>query len=295
MAGIHPPPIVLLTDFGLSDAYVGMMRGVIAGINGDANVIDLTHGIAPQNIAHGAAVLADSYRYFPPGSIFVAVVDPGVGTDRAAILLETPDAKFVAPDNGLLTLVCRHYAPTFGDTDTPGPTTVPADCRAWRLTNPDYWRNPVSPTFHGRDVFAPVAAHLSLGATPDPDLLGESTSTITALPLPVPRPDGNTLRGHVIYADAFGNLITDLTADILEAIGIYSGDPNTTITIAGHTINGLSSTFHDPPPTASEDSPDNRLRALIGSHNRLEIAQVDGSAAATLGVSNGTAVELTIC
>ena len=292
MAGIHPPPIVLLTDFGLSDAYVGMMRGVIAGINGDANVIDLTHGIAPQNVAHGAAILADSCRYFPPGSIFVAVVDPGVGTDRAAILLETHDARFVTPDNGLLTLVCRHYDPTFGDTNTPGPVAVPTDCQARRLTNPDYWRHPVSSTFHGRDVFAPVAAHLSLGATPN--LLGEPTSAITALPLPVPRPDGNTLRGQVIYADAFGNLITDLTADILHAIGISPGDPNATVTIAGRTINGLSRTFHDPPPATSEDSPDNRLRALIGSHNRLEIAQVDGSAAATLGISAGATIEVTI-
>ena len=276
------PPIVLLTDFGLSDAYVGMMRGVIAGINPDAHVIDLTHGIAPQNIPHGAAVLADSCRYFPSGSIFVAVVDPGVGTDRAAILLETPDAKFVAPDNGLLTLVCRQYEPTFGDTDAPGSAELPADCGAWSLTNPNYWRHPVSSTFHGRDVFAPVAAHLSLGSTPD--LLGEPTSAISALSLPLPRPDGNTLRGRVIYADAFGNLITDITADILDDMGIASGDPHVTVTIAGHAINGLSRTFHDLPGSG--------LRALIGSHNRLEVAQVDGNAAAKLGVGGGAAVAI---
>ena len=277
------PPIVLLTDFGLSDAYVGMMRGVIADINSDVTVIDLTHGIGPQNIAHGAAVLADSYRYFPSGSIFVAVVDPGVGTERAAILLETPDARFVAPDNGLLTLVCRQYEPTFGDTDTAGHAAVPDACRAWRLTNPDYWRHPVSSTFHGRDVFATVAAHLSLSAAPD--LLSEPASDITTLPLPVPRPDGNALRGHVIYADAFGNLITDLTADVLDAAGISSGDPDVTVAIAGHTIKGLSRTFHDLPGSG--------LRALIGSHDRLEIAVVDGSAAATLGLGGGTAVVIT--
>ena len=283
MAGMTAPPIVLLTDFGLSDAYVGMMRGVIADINSDVTVIDLTHVIGPQNIAHGAAVLADSYRYFPPNTIFVAVVDPGVGTDRAAILLETPDARFVAPDNGLLTLVCRHYDPAFGDTDTPSHAAVPDNCRAWRLTNRDYWRHPVSSTFHGRDVFAPVAAHLSLGAASD--LLGEPASAITASPLPVPRPDGSTLRGHVIYADAFGNLITDLTADILDKMGISPGDSNVTVAIARHTITGLSRTFHDLPGSG--------LRALIGSHDRLEIAVVDGSAAAALGLGGGTAVVIT--
>ncbi len=284
------PTIVLLTDFGLSDAYVGMMRGVIADINSDVAVIDLTHGIWPQNVPHGAAVLADSYRYFPSGSIFVAVVDPGVGTERAAILLETPNARLVAPDNGLLTLVCRHFDPSFGDTHTPGLDNLPDNCRAWRLTNPDYWRHPVSSTFHGRDVFAPVAAHLSQGATPD--LMGETVSAITALPLPVPRPDGKTLRGQVIYADAFGNLITDLTADILAGMGILPGDPNVTTAVAGQTITGLSQTFHSPPSAAYGESSVAGLRALIGSHDRLEIALVDGSAAARLGVSDGAAVAI---
>ena len=301
------PPIVLLTDFGLSDAYVGMMRGVIAAINPDATVIDLTHGIGPQNIVHGAAVLADSYRYFPSGSIFVAVVDPGVGTERAAILLETPDARFVAPNNGLLTLVCREYDPSFGDSATAGSAAVPADCRAWRLTNSDYWRHPVSSTFHGRDVFAPVAAHLTpkLNHAYDPggygrqelyygaansEEMGEPISAIAALSLPIPgpwfNPNGVTVRGHVIYADAFGNLITDLTADILNNMDISPGNAAVTVTVAGHTITGLSRTFHDPPGDG--------LRALLGSHNRLEIAAVDGSAAVAIGANGGAAVELTI-
>ena len=278
------PPIVLLTDFGLSDAYVGMMRGVIHGINPAADVIDLTHGIGPQDVRHGAVVLADSFRYFPAGSIFVAVVDPGVGTDRAAILLETPDARFVAPDNGLLTLVCRQYAPSFGDAAESVHSALPTGCHAWRLTNPDYWRHPVSATFHGRDVFAPVAAHLSAGASPD--ALGEPTPTITALSLPIPQPDGNTIRGQVIFADAFGNLVTDITADLLDQIGVTTGDPNVTVTVAGHTITGLSRTFHDPPGAG--------LRALVGSHGRLEIALVDGSAAAVLGVGGGAGVAVTL-
>ena len=274
------PPIVLLTDFGLSDAYVGVMRGVIYGINPSAHVIDLTHGIGPQDVRHGAVVLADSHSYFPSGSIFVAVVDPGVGTDRAAILLETPVARFIAPDNGLLTLVCRQRDPSFGDTDTPARALVPDQCRAWRLANPDYWRHPVSNTFHGRDVFAPVAAHLSLGTAPD--LLGESAPSIVALALPIPRPDGNTIRGQVIFADAFGNLVTDITADALAQIGSFPGDPSVSVTIAGQTITGLSRTFHHPPG--------DELRALIGSHGRLEIALTDGSASNMLDARPGVLV-----
>ncbi len=270
------PLIVLATDFGLADAYVGMMRGVIAGINPDASVIDLTHGIGPQNIQHGAAVLADASPYFPTGSIFVAVVDPGVGTDRPAILLETPNARYLAPDNGLLTLICRRYTPNFGDADATTATPVPNACRAWRLTNPNYWQHPVSATFHGRDIFAPTAAHLSLNIRPDN--LGQPTPNITARPMPIPRPIGGTLRGQVIYADTFGNLITNITTDILTAMG----DGPLTVTIAGHEITGLSRTFHDPPGHG--------LRALPGSHNRLEIVIVDGSAAATLGIGAGAEV-----
>ena len=272
------PPIVLATDFGLADAYVGMMRGVIAGINPAACVIDLTHGIGAQEVRHGAVVLADACGYFPAGSIFVAVVDPGVGTDRAAILLETPDHRWLAPDNGLLTLVCRRYAAAFGDADIPIVSPLPPDCRAWRLTNPAYWRQPVSRTFHGRDVFAPAAAHLSLGVAPD--ALGAPAAAIAALPMPIPRRRNGSVRGQVIYADAFGNLVTDLTADIIAAMG----DMPLTVRIDGREIAGLSASFHDPPGPAGE------LRALVGSHGRLEVVVVDGNAAAALGVGGGVAV-----
>ena len=276
-------PIVLLTDFGLADAYVGMMRGVIASISPDVPVIDLTHGIGPQDIRHGAVVLADSHRYFPPHTIFVAVVDPGVGTDRAAILLDTPDGRYLAPDNGLLTLVCREYAPSFGEDETSGPTVLPDVCRAWRLTNPAYWQHPVSATFHGRDVFAPVAAHLSQGVPPDS--LGESTDAIVTLSLPTLRPEGNTVRGQVIFADAFGNLVTDITENVLSSMGISSEDPAVTIHVKGRAIAGLSRTFHHPPGDG--------LRALLGSHGRLEVVVVNGSAAAALGVKSGEPVMVT--
>ena len=269
------PPIVLATDFGLTDAYVGMMRGVILGINPAANVIDLTHGIGPQDVRHGAVALADSAPYFPTGSIFVAVVDPGVGTDRAALLLETPDARFVAPDNGLLTLVCRRYDAAFGDTPQAGAAAVPGGCRAWRLTDPEYWRRPVSATFHGRDVFAPVAAHLSLGVATD--RMGESTNTLNTLAMPIPEPHDGVILGQVVYADTFGNLTTDITDDLLVSMGLTAG-------IAGNAITGLSRTFHDPPGSG--------LRALVGSHGRLEIVVVDGSALAGLGIGAGAPVEV---
>ncbi|CAI7998236.1 Chlorinase MJ1651 [Geodia barretti] len=281
---LSPPPIVLATDFGLADAYVGMMRGVIFSINPHASVIDLTHGIAPQDVCHGAVALSDAHPYFPERSIFVAVVDPGVGTDRFAVLLETPDHRFVAPDNGLLTLVCRRYDSQFGAGDVSGPATLPDGCRAWRLTNPGYWRHPVSATFHGRDVFAPVAAHLSAGVIPD--MLGDPTPVITALSLPPPRPAGNSVRGQIVFADAFGNLVSDITAEILSNMGVPAREPEAVVSIAGHEIIGLSRTFHDPPGDG--------LRALVGSHGRLEVALVDGSASAALGVASGTEIVLRV-
>ncbi len=277
------PPIVLLTDFGLADAYVGMMRGVIAGISPGVPVIDLTHGIGPQDVRHGAVELAVSHRYFPRHSIFVAVVDPGVGTDRAAVLLDTPDGRYLAPDNGLLTLVCREYAPSFGAGEASRPAALPRLCRAWRLTNPAYWQHPLSDTFHGRDVFAPVAAYLSRGVPPDS--LGEPADAIVALPLTGPRPEGNTVRGQVIFADAFGNLITDITEDALRGLGVSSEDPSVTVRIAGRAIAGLSRTFHHPPGDG--------LRALVGSRGRLEIVVVNGNAAHFLRVKSGEPVLVT--
>jgi len=261
-----------------------MMRGVIFSINPHVSVIDLTHGIAPQDVRHGAVALADASPYFPDGTIFVAVVDPGVGTDRPAILMETPRHRFVAPDNGLLTLVCRRYDPGFGGSDTSGPTEVPRGCRVWRLTNPAYWRHPVSATFHGRDVFAPVAAHLSAGVTPE--ALGDPTTGITALALPIPRPEGNTVRGRIIFADAFGNLVSNITADILHDMGVPGRESAVAVSIAGREIAGLSRTFHDPPGGG--------LKALLGSHGRLEVALVDGSAAAALGAGSGEAVTVSV-
>ena len=152
MAG--PPLIVLTTDFGTSDPYVGMMKGVILTISPGAAIVDLTHQVQPQNLQQASFILGVSHRFFPPGAIHVVVVDPGVGTGRRAILLTTPAARFVAPDNGILSGVLRQHleAPPTEASRVP----VPAGCTAFELTNAQYWRPPVSDTFHGRDIFAPV-------------------------------------------------------------------------------------------------------------------------------------------
>ncbi|MCS5656835.1 MAG: SAM-dependent chlorinase/fluorinase, partial [Dehalococcoidia bacterium] len=156
-----PPPVVLTTDFGLSDPYAGVMKGVVLSINPAATLIDLTHDIQPQNIRQGSFVLSASRRFFPPGSIHVAVVDPGVGTDRMAVLLVTPKASFLAPDNGLLSGVLKEYLVTPPPDSSRVP--LPSSLTAYQLTNSEYWLHPVSNTFHGRDIFSPVAAHLSMG------------------------------------------------------------------------------------------------------------------------------------
>ena len=274
-----PPPIVLTTDFGLSDPYVGMMKGVIISINPRAAVIDLTHQVQPQNIGQGAFILGCSHPFFPDGAIHVVVVDPGVGTDRAAVLLETPHATFLAPDNGLLSPILREYLAHLPD--SPQRVPVPEPCAAHRLTNREYWLPAVSSTFHGRDVFAPVAAHLSLGLPAE--AVGPPIPDLEWLPSPQPRQEGNTLEGQVIYTDHFGNLVTNIPGDALAA-----GEA-AIVAIRGLRIPGLSRTFHDD----SHQLPNGAL-ALVGSHGFLEIAVRDGNAAATLGISEGERVSVTL-
>ena len=275
MAADGGPPIVLTTDFGLSDAYVGVMRGVILGINPRASIVDLTHQIGPQNVQQAAFVLGASYRYFPPGSIHVAVVDPGVGTARKAIVLTTPDAVFLAPDNGLLSGVLADYVAE--PSPAAGVIPVPEGCAAFELSNPTYRLHPVSATFHGRDVFSPAAAHLSLGAAPSE--MGDPVGEIVWRPAPVPVRDGDLLRGEVIYADHFGNLITNIPGAML---GVTSG---LEVGIKGHRIAGLSVTFHQPGGRV-----DGQPIALVGSNGHLEIAVADGNAARVLDAGAGEVV-----
>ncbi|MBQ12240.1 MAG: S-adenosyl-l-methionine hydroxide adenosyltransferase [Planctomyces sp.] len=272
-----PPPVILTTDFGLSDPYAGVMKGVVLSINPAATLIDLTHNIQPQNIRQGSFVLAASHRFFPPKSIHVAVVDPGVGTDRMAILLVTSEASFLAPDNGLLSGVLKDYL------DTPPPNSsrvpLPPSLNAYQLTNSEYWLHPVSNTFHGRDIFSPVAAHLSLGVPPE--AFGQPLQDLAWLPTPTPTRENDCLTGEVIYADHYGNLVTNIP---LEAL---AKGTEIIVEIKGRKIVGLSKTFQLPANSSEE-----RLLALGGSLGYLEIAVQNGSAATLMNAGPGEAVRV---
>ena len=188
--------VALLTDFGVSDGYVGIMKGVILGIAPETALVDISHDIPPQGIRAGAFVLKAASPYFPPGTIFVAVVDPGVGSERRIIAVRTPRAFYVGPDNGVLSWALQRE-------DVQETINV---------TESGYWLPDVSRTFHGRDIFAPVAAHLAAGLPIS--RLGERIEDPVILPLPAPHLESDqVVRGEVIYVDRFGNLITDIQLD----------------------------------------------------------------------------------
>jgi hypothetical protein len=280
MEGLVPPIpasskaiITLTTDFGTDDAYVAAMKGVILEINPDAILVDLSHSIEPQNISQAAFVFSNAYTYFPQDTVHLVVVDPGVGSLRRAIILETNNAIFVAPDNGVLSYVIQ--ASVKKRFSKPALMKLPPELQAFEITNSKFWRHPVSSTFHGRDIFAPVAAHVSLGK-PLNDL-GQAIASVNVFPLPQPHAvAGGNLVGHILHIDHFGNLITDITSEDLPS-GAYSID------VAGHQISSLSQSYDQ----AQE------LLALIGSSGRLEIALKGGSAARLLGSKVGDELRIT--
>ena len=258
------PIITLTTDFGLTDPYVASVKGVILSLNPEAIIVDISHAVRPQRVRQGAFLLETVHPYFPPGTIHLAVVDPGVGTERRAIALRTARGSFIGPDNGLLSAALPDdIRSRVGRTG--GRVRLPEGGVGVALTNPRYHRQPVSDTFHGRDIFAPAVAHLSMNV-PLPDL-GEAIDEIFALP-PVraeKRPDGS-LRGKVIHIDIFGNLITDVRRQDLLS-------PRATVEIGGRQIGGVGQTY----------AGNQGLSALVGSSGYLEIALAGGSAAAELG------------
>jgi S-adenosylmethionine hydrolase len=271
-------PIVLLTDFGLADAYVGTMKGVILSICPATAIVDLSHGVVPQDVAGGARLLATRYRYFPAESIFVAVVDPGVGSARRAIALKTPHGTFVAPDNGLVTGVLRDVGlpvPRAGGKVPLGPGIVAAETIDWlgvALTNRDFFLPEVSGTFHGRDVFAPVAAHLATGVPLAS--LGSPVRDLVVLPSPEARREGNVVTGEVVAVDHFGNAITSIPASLLDGLA------QPVVVAEGHEITGIVHHYAERPGPL----------ALIGSDGHLEVAVNGGSAAKTLGLKVGDRV-----
>ncbi|HJX13116.1 MAG TPA: SAM-dependent chlorinase/fluorinase [Dehalococcoidales bacterium] len=265
--------ITLTTDFGLADAYVAAVKGVILGINPGVTLVDISHAIRPQDIGQAAFVLGTAYESFPHGTVHVAVVDPGVGTGRRAVILKTPGGSFVAPDNGVLSYVIQRYS-----TGAPEGNALAArlgeGAEAVAITTARFWRTPVSATFHGRDIFAPVAAHLSLGV-PLADF-GKKIDTLAVLPLPRPRREADgSLVGQVIHVDSFGNLITNIrSADLPRATA------SLTVEVGNKVIRGLSRTYRD----------GGGLLALVGSSDRLEISLPEGDAAAFLRVGAGDCV-----
>ena len=267
------PVIALLTDFGVRDTYVGELKGAVLSINPSVTIVDITHEIPPQDIRAGAFLLGNAATAFPAGTVYVAVVDPGVGSERRPVLLETPQGTFVAPDNGLLTHVAWH-----GDHHHPPPSTsglapLLSGVKAWHLTNPAYWRSSVSNTFHGRDVFAPVAAHYATGV-PAAEM-GSPVTELWRLPFPQPKLQEGVVTGEVIYVDHYGNLVTNIPAPMLP--------PEAQVEVAGHRIEGLSRHYDTARP----------LVAMLGSHDTLEIANPGGSAAEALGVGQGAQVRVT--
>ena len=253
--------ITLTTDFGLRDPFVGIMKGVILRIQPKATLIDLTHQIEPQNIQQGALVLSSAIPYFPKKTIHLAVVDPGVGSERRPIVVETPDAIFVGPDNGLLT-------PAFSGKAT-----------AFELTEPNYFLKAPSNTFHGRDVFAPVAAHLASGIKPS--RMGKKIDNPVLLDLPRPELKNTGLHGQVIYSDRFGNLTTNITDRDLKRC-LTSNPP--VLRIGRRTLKQFFRSY--------ADCPVGKAGFLINSWNAIEIFVRDDNAQQRLNIEPGTSVTL---
>lgn len=248
--------ITLTTDFGTADGFVGTMKGVILGINPQATIVDITHDIAPQNVEEGAFVFAAAARYFPANAIHVVVVDPGVGSARRPIAIQQGDAIYIAPDNGILSLAISN---------------LQSPISAVHLNRPDFWLPRVSNTFHGRDIFAPCAAHLSLGVPLEE--MGEPISDWVRLARVLPSRRGNgAIVGRVAHIDRFGNVVTNIGEEMLEG----ADHARLVVEIAGKKIAGLKRSYAEGVP--------GELIALISSGWVLEIARREGSAAKALGV-----------
>jgi S-adenosylmethionine hydrolase len=261
------PVVALLTDFGMADGYVGVMKGVIAGIIPNVQLIDITHEVPPQRIATGARILANSYRYFPAQTVFICVVDPGVGSSRGAIALHAGEWFFVGPDNGLFSAILAEE-------------TIHS---VVELSNPAYHLPAVSSTFHGRDVFAPGAAHLAatggailtqLGPARDPSSLAQlSTMQVTR--------QGSRIAGQIVHVDAFGNLITNIPLHMVPEL-FSAAQVQITFPEQGVSVNKRRQFFAEGAEPAQP--------FIYGDSSQyIAIAVYNGNAARTLGVGYGTA------
>lgn len=264
----HRPIVTLTTDFGLQDHFVGTVKGVILDILPDAEIVDISHAVQAFDVLDGALTLAQAYKYFPYGTVHVVVVDPGVGGSRRPIVASTERHNFVAPDNGVLSTV-------FADEPK---------IQVRHVTAQHYFLQPLSRTFHARDIFAPVAGYLAKGA--DPAKFGPAISDYVRLNLPKPTLAGeNTFRGVILKVDRFGNLITNISP--VETPRIFQANPVAfKIVIGDREITYLRENY-------SEGAP-GEIFAIIGSMGYLEIATHQASAAEALGVGKGTQFVLSV-
>jgi len=256
--------ISLTTDFGNQDGFVGVMKGVIWGIAPDAHVADITHDIPPQNIRLGAYALWRVVPYFPPGSVHIAVIDPGVGTQRRPIGLKIGEQQFIVPDNGLITTILEE-----GERSGKRIEMV-------HLNNPKYWLENVSHTFHGRDIFAPTGAHLAAGVPIEN--LGDPIEDPVRIDFSHPIKRDYGWEAHITIIDVFGNLTTDLPAEAVL------GADDVKIRLGDHSIDGLVYSYGH--------RPQGELVALVDSENFIEIGAVNGSAAQVTGAKIGDKVEV---
>lgn len=257
-----PPIVALLTDFGLRDPYVGAMKGAILTVSPAASLVDLTHEVAPHDVMEAALALEAAYRFFPPGTVFLAVVDPGVGSGRRALALAAAGFLFVGPDNGVFSLVLAAHG----------------EARLHLVENAALFRSPLSPVFHGRDLFAPAAAWLAAGGTLA--RLGPTVVDPVRLALPIPERGSEACGGVVIHVDRFGNLTTNLTeADVAELAGSGAVE----VLLSQRTL---------PLVRTYADVPEGEACALVGSAGRIEIAVNRASAAERLGAGRGASVRV---
>ncbi|HID96156.1 MAG TPA: hypothetical protein EYP53_08920 [Candidatus Latescibacteria bacterium] len=250
--------ITLTTDFGTRDGYAGAMKGVILRINPEVWVVDVTHEIEPHDIAGAAFVIAGAYRYFPEETVHLVVVDPGVGGERRPIIVRTEDYLFVGPDNGVFSLIYRREKRS----------------RVIEISNPDLMLPEVSDTFHGRDIFAPAAAHMSKGV--ELSRFGKEITDYVQIPFDEPRIKGDRLEGQIIHIDRFGNLITNLSRDIFEA---FVGERNFRIEVESKTLNRVCRSY--------SEVREGELLVIFGSLGLLELSVNCGNAAELLRLRGG--------
>ncbi len=260
MGRMSDPVVTLTTDFGEASPFASAMKGVILSINPAARIVDLSHAIPPQDVRHAAFFLAQTVPYFPPGVIHVVVVDPGVGTERRLLYVEADGHRLLAPDNGACHLLLERSRAR----------------RLIRLAEARFWRPHVSHTFHGRDILAPVAGHLSLGL--DPLQLGPRVEEWVPLDWPQPKCEGDRIIGEVVFVDQFGNLMTNIGTDGLPAEGPAK------VKVEGHPAERWVRAYGEAAP--------GQLVALVSSSGFVEVAVVQGNAARRLDVGRGAAVHV---